>query len=96
MKQPHSNRLKNDNIVPELVTTYLRFAVSHVLQYQLEHLHCIFLLLFVSSENHRLFDWVQGGWEEEREERERETEEVKKERSGENRGAEEGKGGGWS
>ena len=50
-------------IVPELVTTYLRFAVSHVLQYQLEHLHCIFLLLFVSSENHRLFDWVLGGRE---------------------------------
>ena len=64
-------------IVPELVTTYLRFAVSHVLQYQLEHLHCIFLLLFVSSENHRLFDWVLGGWEGEREERERETEAVK-------------------
>ena len=73
----HSNRLKNDNFVPELVTTYLRFAVSHVLQYQLEHLHCIFLLLFVSSENHRLFDWVLGGWEGEREERERETEAVK-------------------
>ena len=64
-------------IVPELVTTYFRFVVSHVLQYQLEHLHCIFLLLFVSSENHRLFDWVQGGLEEEREERERGTEEVK-------------------
>ena len=61
--------------MPELVTTYLRFAVSHVLQYQLEHLHCIFLLLFVSSENHRLFDWVLGGGEEEREERK--MEEVK-------------------
>ena len=61
--------------MPELVTTYLRFAVSHVLQqYQLEHLHCIFLLLFVSSENHWLFDWVLGGREEERE---REMEEVK-------------------
>ena len=45
--------------MPVLVKTYLRFAVSHVLQNQLEQVHCIFLLLFVSSE----FDWVLGGWE---------------------------------
>ena len=49
--------------MPVLVKTYLRFAVSHVLQNQLEQVHCIFLLLFVSSEDHWLFDWVLGGWE---------------------------------
>ena len=72
--RPIFNRIKNDNIVPELVTIYLRFVVSHVLQYQLEHLYCIFLLLFVSSENHWLFDWVLGRREEEREERDRGSE----------------------
>ena len=49
--------------MPVLAKTYLRFAVSHVLQNQLEQVHCIFLQLFVSSEDHWLFDWVLGGWE---------------------------------
>ena len=81
--------------MPVLVKTYLRFTVSHVLQNQLEQVHCIFLLLFVSSEDHWLFDWVLGEWdrgrEKGRESGRREGEWGGRE-SGENEGPEEGMG----
>ena len=69
-QQPPNNGLKYESTGCARAShnTYLRFAVSHVLQNQLKQLHCIFLLLFVSSEHHWLFDWVLGGWEGEWEE----------------------------
>lgn len=33
-------------------------SVSHELQYQLKHITCILLLLFVSGQDHWLLDWV--------------------------------------
>ena len=45
----------------EVIVLVFGLPVSHVLQQESEHVHCFFLLLFVSSHDHGLADGFLGG-----------------------------------